>query len=60
MRAMNGRQLGSLLERIRNLHIEHGHLGRRYASVIQEFNPAYQYGRAQRWQLHEEYLLTSQ
>jgi len=58
--AKDGRQLGSLLERIRNHHREHGHLGKRYAEVIRLFDPSFEYGRTHVWQKEASHALLSQ
>ena len=57
---MDGREVGRLLERIRNHHREHGHLGKRYAEVIRLFDPSFEYGRAHIWQKEASHALLSQ
>gem|GEM_PF-3411345 len=57
---LDGRQVGSLLKRIRNHHREHGNLGKRYAEVIRLFNPSFEYGRKYEWQKEASYSLLSQ
>jgi hypothetical protein len=56
----DGRQLGCLLERIRNHHREHGHLGKRYAEVIRLFEPSFEYGRKHAWQREASFVPSAQ
>ncbi|MBM3227444.1 hypothetical protein FJZ27_01095 [Candidatus Peribacteria bacterium] len=48
-----------LVERIRNHHREHGHLGKRYAEVIRIFDPSFEYGRKHAWQNEASYAVLS-